>query len=601
MVQSRGKLAHKYWQKADYSRLAPANLYNKQCEILTTYVLPYFRDGNRLLDIGCSDGEFTKLLSRDSSYALGVDLSENLISQARKKYTPSSILDFQVADIVKDKISFEFDIISCMGVFTCLPLHSDFEKIINYIMSVLQPGGYLLLKDSLVINDKTEVYFNDSNCEALYRAENDYLQEFTRYGLKIEQRHILHSDVKVNRASILYLLHYPQVNVSPTVSINPNKVKLAILYQIPESWNNVRSVWLAAKKRSDIDIVIVLLPFLHQQLEWRRGLIEKCLQNEGIDYISWDEFDIADAAFDIVLFTSPYDSTRPKSFRFSELQQRVAITAYIPYGLEVGGGVQNLIFQYGQPVTMNATVVFARSLGVKKMFEKYCPTGSSHVAVTGHPRMDGLVNLNSFKIDPKLTEEIAGRKAILWNAHFSFDEDLWSTFDIFSFDIFMTILEQPELVLIFRPHPLLWKKLTNLNIFNSFEIEELKNELRALGVIVDERSDHRHAFAASSALMTDAGSFLLEYLVTRKPALYLCNSKGVGLNEQGEAALRFYHKALTPLDVSAFINKVSYDIDALMCIQEREVADFFYGFDGLSGDRVLEHLIKVYNEINSHE
>lgn len=596
MAQKRGDLAHKFWQSADNSRLAPAELYKSQKRVLTSYILPYFKAGNRLLDIGCSDGEFTELLARDSSYALGIDLSDALITQAKKFYAKSSVLHFAVADIVLSELAGEFDIVACMGLFTCLTRNDDFERTISHIMAILQPGGYLVLKDSLMLEGKDEAYFNDNHYEAIYRSESDYLQAFTRNGLQVVQRHPLHTGNQANQVSVLYLLHRPSIQPYSFLPKKSAVSRVAILYQLPESWTNVRSVWMAAKARIDVEIVVVLLPFFHQQLEWRRGLAEQQLQQEGVDYISWDEFDVTNAAFDIVLYTSPYESSRPAAYQFPELQQKVVVTGYIPYGLEVGGGVQNLVFQYGQPVAAGADAVYVRSEGAKQMFNNYCPMGDKHVVVTGHPRMDGLMNLPEFQVDPQLIAAIAGRKALLWNAHFSFDEDQWSTFDLFAADILTIALERPELALIFRPHPLLWKKLVNLGIFSSDEVDVLKYELRALGVIVDERADHRHAFAASHALLTDAGSFLLEYLVTEKPVLYLSNRHGFGLNEQGQAVVSHYCTANSVADILDFIENLESATDLGLKARREAKADFFSHFDGRSGERVLQHLVDTFQQ-----
>lgn len=593
MVQNRGELAHQFWQNAGNSRLAPAELYKNQLKLISSFILPYFKAGNRLLDIGCSDGEFTELLARDSSYALGIDLSEAMIEQARKCYSTSSVLHFEVADIVQSELAGEFDIVACMGLLTCLTRHEDFERTIHHIIEVLQPGGYLVLKDSLMLDGKSEAYFHDSNYEAIYRSEVNYLDAFTNFGFQVVQRHQLHSGSQVGQVSMLYLLHRPPIRPYSLFPKNHTAYKMAIFYQLPESWTNVHSVWLAAKARSDVEVVVVLLPFFHQQLEWRRSAVEQQLFQDGIEYVSWDAFNTAEADFDIVIYTSPYDSSRPKFFQFPELKPKVKVTAYIPYGLEVGGGEQNLVFQYGQPVTIGADAVFVRSEGAKQMFRTYCPSGDEHVVVTGHPRMDNLVELASFDIDPQLVSAIAGRKAILWNAHFSCDEDQWSTFDIFAANILQIATAYPECVLIFRPHPLLWKKLVNMGILNRDEIVILKSELSSLGVIVDERPDHRHAFAASDALMTDAGSFLLEYLVTEKPVLYLCNPKGFGLNEQGQAVVQNYYSANNVDDISHFIDMLLKGEDPKFDQRKSAISFFFNGLDGCCGQRVVKHLIEL--------
>lgn len=370
----------------------------------------------------------------------------------------------------------------------------------------------------------------------------------------------------------------------------PAKRRLAILYQLPESWANVRSVWEAARGDADLDVIVVMLPFIHKDYQWRREVSEAHLNDMGVPFVAWDAFDLDKAGLDAVLYTSPYDETRPEAYRFAKLRQRVRCTAYIPYGLEVGGGEHNYVYQYGQPVTAGASAVFVRSEGVREMFVRHCPNGARHVHVTGHPRMDGLVDLAHFPVDPALREAIGGRRAVLWNAHFSFDGDLWSTFDRLAGDILDAFASRPDLALLFRPHPLLWKKLTNLNILDEAGIAALKDELRERGVVVDERSDHRHAFAASEAMMSDVGSFLMEYLATGKPVLYLRNPDGLGLNEEGAAVVRHYQSASDAAGIGAFLDQLRRGEDPLGADRRAAIDEFFHAFDGQAGRRVVEVL-----------
>ncbi|MDF0731918.1 CDP-glycerol glycerophosphotransferase family protein [Pseudomonas entomophila] len=368
------------------------------------------------------------------------------------------------------------------------------------------------------------------------------------------------------------------------------KRRIAILYQLPESWGNVRTLWEAARDDADIEVTVVMLPFIHNDYQWKRETCEAHLNESGVPFVAWDAFELQDARFDAVIYTSPYDETRPPAYRFANLRQQVGCTAYIPYGLEVGGGAHNYVYQYGQPVIAGATAVFVRSEGVREMFARHCPSGAGHVHVTGHPRMDGLANLEAFPVDPALRQAIGDRQAVLWNAHFSIDGDFWSTFDVLAADIFEAFAQRPELALIFRPHPLLWKKLSNLNILDAAGIDALKQALQARGVIIDEHTDHRHAFAASDALLSDVGSFLMEYLATGKPVLYLHNPHGLGLNEEGRSVVRHYQSASSATEVAHFLDQLRSGEDQLGERRRAAIEEFFHGFDGQAGQRALNVL-----------
>jgi len=306
--------------------------------------------------------------------------------------------------------------------------------------------------------------------------------------------------------------------------------------------------------------------------------------------VLWAVVYLDTAGFDVALYPSPYDQTRPLAFQFVQLKKWVPHTAYVPYGLEVGGGENNMALQFGQPVALHASAIYVRSESARAMYTRHCPTGDRHVVVTGHPRLDGLAALDEFLVDPLLLEQIGDRRAVLWNAHFSIDGDFWSTFDLLALDIFAAFEKRPELALLFRPHPLLWKKLINLGLLDEAGIRALRQELGARGVILDDRVDHRHAFAASSAMMSDVGSFLMEYLATGKPVLYLVNPHGLGLNEEGEAVARYYDRAEDAAGIAAFLDGLaSRDADDV-ARRKAVIPEFFFGFDGQAGRRVAEHL-----------
>lgn len=368
------------------------------------------------------------------------------------------------------------------------------------------------------------------------------------------------------------------------------RLKVAVQYQLAESWGNIRSVWDALVLDEQIEPTVILLPFIHRDYTWDLQHALRHLDELGLPYVIWDQLDLTKQHFDAIFFTSPYDSTRPPAHRFDAVSQRVPFTAYIPYGLEVGGGQGNNAAQYGEPAASRSRAVYVRSESVRRMFGKYCPTGTGHVVVSGHPRMDGLVDLEHFAIDPELVAEIGDRRAVLWNAHFSIEADQWSTFDILGSQIFDAFDRRPELALIFRPHPLLWKKMINLGLLDEAGIAQLKRELRHKGVIIDTRADHRHAFAASIAMLSDAGSFLIEYLATRRPLLYLENPWGLGLNEEGEAIVELYQTASTGEQVEAFLDQLIRGEDPGRAAREAAIPRFFHGFDGLAGLRVVDHM-----------
>lgn len=90
--------------------------------------------GERILDLGCGTGVLTAEIASRGADILGVDRSEEMISQARKKFPA---LMFMVLDARQLRFNAEFD-----AVFSNAVLHwiSEAEQVIAGVAQALRPG-----------------------------------------------------------------------------------------------------------------------------------------------------------------------------------------------------------------------------------------------------------------------------------------------------------------------------------------------------------------------------------------------------------------------------------------------------------------------------
>lgn len=356
-------------------------------------------------------------------------------------------------------------------------------------------------------------------------------------------------------------------------------LRVLVLVQRPESWANVEDVVACLREQPGMHVDVLALPYDHSQANRRAESARSLyalLAQQGVPATCWIPGmpPPSPGAYHVAVFTAPYDRERPPSFHFHEVARRVHRTVYIPYGLSVGAGTRNLRFQFGQPTQRKADLVVARSGLEKSLYERHCPAGSRHVRVLGSPRLDRLKNLGDFPVDADLKRQIRGRTTILWNSHFSFpakysDGMEYSTFDRMAGDILRFAARTPSLALIWRPHPRLFREILDEGLLSAGQIEELKQELSAAGVIFDDRPDHRHAFAVASALMTDLGSFLVEFLATGRPMLYLESHTGEGPNEEGLQIIQGCEKAANGAQAIEFMARIMQGVDASAVPRER--------------------------------
>jgi trans-aconitate methyltransferase len=91
--------------------------------------------GERILDVGCGTGALTAEIAGKGAETLGVDLSEEMISQARKKFPA---LNFEALDARELRFSEQFDAVFSNAVLHWIP---EAERVIAGVSKALKSGG----------------------------------------------------------------------------------------------------------------------------------------------------------------------------------------------------------------------------------------------------------------------------------------------------------------------------------------------------------------------------------------------------------------------------------------------------------------------------
>jgi SAM-dependent methyltransferase len=378
-------------------------------------------------------------------------------------------------------------------------------------------------------------------------------------------------------------------------------VRIAFLIQDLSIWPSLRSVWVAASKDPRFVSKVVLTPFIHpfsseaiKYDDLKNGFLD-----EGVSFCAFESFDLAAFSPHVTFLQNPYEDTRPEALRIEALKKAGTRIAYIPYGLEMGGGAWNISVQFNSYLHRSAWMIFARSERHKKMFGKYCSVGNDHVVVSGHPKFD-MNPVDSAKSPPnELTRKIAERKVILWTPHFAVgDPPTWSTFRIYGETILDEIQRRQDLFLLIRPHPLFFQAMLQHGIWDKTGEERFRAiVLEGGNLALDEKPDYRLAFSISDALMADVGSFLLEYLPTGKPILYLHHPEGIGMNED-EELVSYLYTAWNPSDIAEFMDMVGRGEDGKREGRELAVKSFLHGINSNVGEQICHH---IYSSLRAGE
>ena len=335
------------------------------------------------------------------------------------------------------------------------------------------------------------------------------------------------------------------------------KIKLVFFVIFPELWTSVGPIYERAKEDSRFVVQVVLLKNPNPE----RYLSSTCeaeafLKSLSIPYLLENNFSLKDFQAQVAFYPAPYASFFSDNLQPEKVVEMGCRIAYVPYGLEVGGGVFNARYQYDTDIPRLAWRIFARSLFQYKNFGRFCSSGNSHVVVTGHPRAE-LDRKHKLIPHSSAEKKSRGRIVILWTPHFSvLTRRKWSSF-LDHYDSILHLFEKRiDLFLLIRPHPFLKSCLSRLESWGPERVEKLFTEINKRdNVLLDTNLNYEPAFKSSSGLMSDAGSFLVEYLHTKKPICYLSGKDDIGLSEEVREFDCFY-PGNTKIEIEDFLDRV---------------------------------------------
>lgn len=116
------------------------------------FMLDYIKNGDHILDVGCGNGRLAEfLLEKRSVEYVGVDTSEVLLSEARKKYRIKDLrdkIDFEICDALELYNKFKkesFNVVLAVAILNHFPIRKLQLKVLENIYQVLKPGGFLFI------------------------------------------------------------------------------------------------------------------------------------------------------------------------------------------------------------------------------------------------------------------------------------------------------------------------------------------------------------------------------------------------------------------------------------------------------------------------
>jgi len=113
-------------------------------------------EGIRALEIGCGTGLFTELFAQTGAHITAVDISPDLLKEARQRGLPSARVEFVEKPFEECDVDGPFDAVIGSSILH----HLDLDASLPRILSLLKPGGRMSFAEPNMLNPQIAVQKN---------------------------------------------------------------------------------------------------------------------------------------------------------------------------------------------------------------------------------------------------------------------------------------------------------------------------------------------------------------------------------------------------------------------------------------------------------
>ncbi len=138
------------------------------------YTLEMIPEGScaRVLELGCAEGLFTKMLSEKAGDILAVDISERALERATRACAGLENVRFEQHDIAQGVHAGKFDLIICSEILYYLRDRYAVEAFASQVKEALPVGGYILMAHAnMVSDDRSQTGFDFNEIGAKFIGE----------------------------------------------------------------------------------------------------------------------------------------------------------------------------------------------------------------------------------------------------------------------------------------------------------------------------------------------------------------------------------------------------------------------------------------------
>ena len=293
-----------------------------------------------------------------------------------------------------------------------------------------------------------------------------------------------------------------------------NKIKVRVFHHGARLWNACETVCRAFKSDSRFDVLLIL---------YRAGDYKE-MEQQAVEgeyaYIEWSEYKPYIDLPDIFIYTGPFMAQIVKPACDYAKVSFIIPLMLMAYSSDHKGGVRQMLSEIEK-----SGVNYC--LAERPLYSDLPKDSSVKVLEFGNPKFDVMYRLSMQKNVSSKFEKLNDKHVVLFatthvNSGGRFIEGI--TFDLYARFIFDFVDRNPEIGLIFRPHPLFIAELIESHYWAEEDVVKIKKYMDTTeNMVWDDNDTYEEGLIAADAIITDGYcGMILSTLPLMKPicALY---------------------------------------------------------------------------------
>lgn len=367
-----------------------------------------------------------------------------------------------------------------------------------------------------------------------------------------------------------------------------SKIKVRILHQGARIWNVYETVCSAFKNDLQFDVLLILTPAADIN-ERKQQAIE-----QGYEYIEWCEYKPSIDLPDIFIHSSPLMAQTVKSVcACAKISFIIPLTLMV-YSSDHRNGSRNTMLEIEKS---GVDYCLAESL----LYNDLPKDSDVKVLEFGNPKFDVLYRLSLKRKASSKFEKLDHKRVILYSTTHGIREGCCMegiTFDLYARKIFEFVDRNPEIGLIFRPHPQFITELIENHYWTEQYVAKVRQYMDSSeNMVWDDNDTYEEALVVTDAIITDGYcGIILSTMPLMKPicALYRSHDTASMCPKVDE----YLYIAREEKELNDFLTQVVRDgKDGMVEAREECCNKFIKHFDGKNGQRIKDFIAKTYFDL----